>query len=447
MERGHREDVPPSAHFVTGSDGALAVDGVSLETIAAAHGTPTHVLSAEAIRRAYASISAAIGPNALVAYAMKANGNPAVIRLLASLGAGVDVVSGGELYWALASGVPADRIVMSGVGKRDDEIAAAIDGRVRAIHVESEPELEVVESIAKARGVRAKIGLRINPDVDPQTHPYIATGLHDTKFGLEIDVAHRLLPRIVASEHLALETIASHVGSQIPRASSVADAVAITGGFAQQAMALGANVRSIDAGGGWPIAYGDEERVADSHAAFGAAVREGLARAGVAHLEVTIEPGRALVGDAGVLLTRVVFVKEQAGKRFVIVDAAMTELIRPALYRAYHAIVPVSEQADAHLTPADVVGPVCESGDFFAHDRMLPPLKRGDLLAIRGAGAYSASMASNYNSRPFAPEVLVSHESFSVVRDRQTLDDLLHNERDDAGGSLREWLHSQATTT
>ncbi len=418
MERGTRQGVPPSAHFVTD-----AVDGVALDAIAEAHGTPTHVVSAEAIRRAYASIAGALPARSLVAYAMKANGSPAILRLLAGLGAGADVVSGGELYWALRCGIPAERIVMSGVGKRDDEIAAAIDAGIRAIHVESEPELDVVADLARARGRRAPIGLRINPDVDPKTHPYIATGLHDTKFGLELDVARRLLPRIVRDPSLELVTIASHIGSMIPEASSIREAVAISGAFAREAIAVGANVRAIDAGGGWPIAYGDEDRVADAHAAFGTAIRDALATAELSHLDVTVEPGRALVGDAGALLTRVVFVKEQAGKRFVIVDAAMTELIRPALYDAYHAIVPVRPR-DGRPTPCDVVGPVCETGDFFALGRSLPPVARGDLLLLRGTGAYGASMASAYNARPRAAEVMVDGGAATVIRSRGRVEDL-----------------------
>jgi diaminopimelate decarboxylase len=223
------------------------------------------------------------------------------------------------------------------------------------------------------------------------------------------------------------------------------DAMEIVARFACDCVKAGAKLRSIDAGGGWPILYGNENRAAESHAVFGAAIIEGMKRGGADQLGVTllVEPGRAIVGDSGVLLTRVLYVKEQAGKRFIIVDAAMTELIRPALYHSHHAIVPVATQAHAPLSPADVVGPVCESSDFFAKDRLLPPLKRGDLLAIRGTGAYSASMASNYNTRPLAPEVLVSRDNHSIIRDRQSLDDLLRNERNEAGGSLLEWMHSQ----
>ncbi len=438
MDRGRAQRTPASAHFAPSGDGALAVDGVSLEAIAAEHGTPTHVASAEAIRRAYVAIAGALAtPDAkspsLVAYAMKANGSPAILRLLAGMGAGVDCVSGGELHWALRAGVPAERIVMSGVGKSDAEIAAALDARIRAIHVESEPELAAIESIARQKGVRAPIGLRINPNVDAATHPYIATGLHDTKFGLELDVARRLLPHVVSSPQLSLQTIASHVGSQIPRASSIADAVAITGAFAREAIAAGAPVRAVDAGGGWPIAYGDEDESADTHAAFGRAVREGLARAGTPELEVVIEPGRALVGDAGAILTRVIFVKEQAGKRFVIVDAAMTELIRPALYDAYHAIVPVRLRAGAP-SACDVVGPVCETGDFLALERLLAPVQRGDLLLVRGTGAYGAAMASEYNARPRAAEVLVDAGQARLARRRGRVEDL-HDEEPTHGAS------------
>jgi diaminopimelate decarboxylase len=424
MERGTRAEVPGSAHFAALADGTLGVDGVSLEALAEAHGTPLHVVSRAAIETAYRQIDAALGdaPH-LIAYAMKANGNPALLALLSSLGAGVDAVSGGEIHWALAAGVPASRIVMSGVGKTDEEIAFAIDAGVRGIHVESEPELDAIEAIARARGVTARIGLRINPDVDPKTHPYIATGLHETKFGLEIDVARRLLPRIVESAELELETIACHIGSQLPRASSLAEAVEIAARFARECVEAGAPIRSLDAGGGWPITYGDEDESADAHRAFGQAIREGMQRAGLTGVEIVVEPGRALVGDAGALLTRVVYVKEQAGKRFVIVDAAMTELLRPALYGAYHAIAPVRPRG-GEATACDVVGPVCESGDFLALGRALPEVRRGDLLLVRGTGAYAASMSTEYNARPRAAEVLVESGGARVIRARGRIEGL-----------------------
>lgn len=443
-----QQRIPASSYFVH-KDGQLHAEGVALSHIAEEVGTPTYVYSRTCFEDAYRSIDSALAavPH-MVAYAVKANSNLAVLSRLRQLGASADIVSGGELLRVRRAGFSPENIVFSGVGKTDAELRAALSLGIRSIHVESTSEIDTVEKLAQELGVVARISLRINPDVDAATHPYISTGLHSTKFGLELDVAREILPRIMRSQHLRLDGVACHIGSMVLSPEPLRDAVEIVARFAGECTRAGARITTLDAGGGWPVLYGNEERDAQSHSVFGQAIIEGMQRGGADQLGLTlmVEPGRAIVGDSGVLLTRVLHVKEQAGKRFIIVDAAMTELIRPALYRAYHAILPVAEQPGAHLTPADVVGPVCESGDFFAHDRLLPPLQRGDLLAIRGAGAYSASMASNYNSRPLAPEVLVSHESSSVVRDRQSLDDLLHNERDDAGGSLREWMHSQATT-
>jgi diaminopimelate decarboxylase len=361
-------------------------------------------------------------------------------------------VSGGELLRARRAGFRPESIVFSGVGKTDAELREALSLGIRSLHVESAQELDVIEAIARDLDVPARIALRINPDVDPDTHPYISTGLHSAKFGLSVEAARELLPRILSSKQLKLEGVACHIGSMLLSAEPLRDAVEIVARFAVECVKAGARLTTLDAGGGWGVLYGDEEGELQSHAAFGRAIIEGLRRGGADSLGLTlmVEPGRALVADSGVLLTRVLYVKEQAGKRFVIVDAAMTELIRPALYHAYHAIMPVLESTDqesAALTPADVVGPVCETGDFLARGRLLPPLKRGDLLAIRGAGAYAASMASNYNSRAFPAEVLVDGEGFSVVRLPQPLDDLLQHERDEAGGSLREWIHSQSSNT
>ncbi|MCC6874891.1 MAG: diaminopimelate decarboxylase [Sandaracinaceae bacterium] len=427
MKRGARAEVPESAHFAY-QDGELACDGVPLHVLAEAHGTPSFVYSAKAITTAYHGLRASVPTPHLVAYAAKACSNLSVLRLLANEGCGCDIVSGGELARALEAGVAPDRIVFSGVGKTDAEIRAALEAKIRAVHVESAPELDAIEAAARSLGVRAPITLRINPDVDPATHPYIATGLHDSKFGLELDAARALLPRILASDALRLEGVACHIGSQLPEAEPLADAVALTAAFALECRHAGAPIRSLDAGGGWPIRYGDEEKLAAPWGEFGLAIRDGLHRAGAGALglEVIVEPGRALVGDAAVLLTRVVYVKEQAGKRFVIVDAAMSELIRPALYDAYHAIVPVRQAPLAG--PADVVGPICETGDFFALDRPLAAVRRGDLLAIRGAGAYGMSMASNYNSRPFACELLVEDGAARVIRRRQSVPDLWRDE-------------------
>ncbi len=427
---GHQR-VPASKHFVS-HEGVLHADSVPLDEIAEHVGTPTYVYSAAAIDEAYRGIDAALSdvPH-MVAYAVKANSNLAILSRLARAGAGADIVSGGELARALKAGFSPAKIVFSGVGKTDAEIRAALEANIRSLHVESAPEIDAIEAVAAELGVQAKIALRVNPNVDAATHPYIATGLHNSKFGLELDVARKLLPRIIASKHLHLEGVACHIGSMVLSPEPIGDAVAITAAFACECAAAGAKITTLDAGGGWPILYGNEERDAQSRAIFGRAIIDSMRRGGADKLgaQLIVEPGRSIVGDSGVLLTRVVYVKEQSKKRFVIVDAAMTELIRPALYRAYHAIVPVATKAGAPETPADVVGPVCESGDFFAHDRNLPEVARGDLLAIRGAGAYGAVMGSTYNSRPFAAEVLVDGAGFEVIRVRQTTEDLWRNER------------------
>ncbi len=431
MDRGSRTDVPPSA-WITEREGALVAEGVSFEALASAHGTPLHVVSASAIREAYRSIDLALeGLPHLVCYAMKANGNPAIVRLLAGLGAGIDAVSGGEVHWAKKCGVPVDRIVMSGVGKTDDELALAIESDIRSIHVESDSELDVIEALARARGTRVRVGLRINPNVDPKTHPYIATGIHGTKFGLELDVARELAARILTSEHLALEAVTSHIGSQLGDLDALTESVEITSRFFAACRSAGHAVRMLDVGGGWPIAYGDEDAAFPSYARIGESIRAGLSRAGMLvdraladGVLLTIEPGRALVGDAAALLTRVVHVKAQGDKRFVVCDAAMTELIRPALYGAYHAIVPVRDPSRAATGKAEIVGPVCESGDFFAEARPFAEVTRGDLVLLRGTGAYGAAMSSEYNARPRAAEVMVDGDAVQVIRARGTYDGL-----------------------
>lgn len=429
-----QQRIPASSYFQPHS-GTLHAESVPLEEIAAHVGTPTYVYSQAALHDAYRSVDSALAevPH-LVAYAVKANGNLALLSRLARWGSGADIVSGGELARALRAGFAPDKIVFSGVGKSDPEIEAALRAGIRSLHVESAPEIEAVERIARELGVVARIALRVNPDVDAATHPYISTGLRSTKFGIDLGLARELLPSLIASKHVRLEGVACHIGSMVLSPEPIGDAVAITAEFAAECAARGAPITTLDAGGGWPILYGNEATDAASHALFGRTIIEGLRRGGAHKLDLTlvVEPGRALVGDAGILLTRVLYVKEQVGKRFIIVDAAMTELIRPALYGAYHAISPVALAAGGGELPADVVGPVCESADFFAKDRLLPPVARGDLLAIRGAGAYSASMGSNYNSRPFAPEVLVDGAGFQVVRARQKLEDMWRDERDES---------------
>lgn len=427
MERGTKAGVPPSAHW-TYVDGALTCDGVPLTTLASRFETPLYVYSAAAIDAAYDRLVAAVGPGCLVAYAVKACSNLGILRRLAARGCGADIVSVGELARCLRAGMDPEAIVYSGVGKTDAEMAAALEAGIRAIHVESTTELDALEGIARERGQVAPVTLRVNPDIDAKTHPYIATGLSDTKFGLSLDAARPLVPRILRSAHLRLEGVACHIGSQLGEPSPMREATAILGRFARECVEAGAPLRSIDVGGGWPIAYGDEDHAPADWAVFGEAIREGLRESGAAalELETIVEPGRALVGDAGGLLTRVIVVKEQSEKRFVVVDAAMTELIRPALYDAYHAIMGVTTPALAGT--GDLVGPVCESGDFLAQGRALPDVRRGDLVLVRGAGAYGASMASNYNSRRLAAEVLVEGGDARLIRRRQPLEDLWRGE-------------------
>jgi diaminopimelate decarboxylase len=423
--------IPSSEHFRYAA-GTLCADGLPLDAVAERFTTPCYVYSAAAIASSFAAIDASLAAAShLVAYAVKANGNLSILSRLARAGAGADIVSGGELARVLKAGFAPERIVFSGVGKTEDEIGAALDAGVRSLHAESEHEIDAVERVAQRRGKRAPIALRVNPDVDPNTHPYIATGLRGSKFGLAVPEARRILPRLLRSAHLELDGVACHIGSMVLSPEPIADAVEIVARFARECADAGARLRTLDAGGGWPIAYGDEDALAAPHARFGRAVTDAIERGGAGPLGLTVvvEPGRSIVGDAGVLLTRVLYVKEQAGKRFVVVDAAMTELIRPALYGAYHAIVPVQEaDAAAPRAPADVVGPVCESADFLALDRELPPLRPGALLAIRGTGAYCASMGSRYNARPLAPEVLIEDGRALLVRRREPLEALWREE-------------------
>ena len=363
---GTRQGVPASAFHVY-QDGQLTSGGVPLSLVAEQFDTPTYVYAPASIDARYQAIDAALAftPH-LIAYAVKANGNLAVLRRLAALGCGADIVSAGELHRALRAGIPGSKIVFSGVGKKRDEICAALHAGVKSLHVESAQELDVIERVARKIGARAPVSLRINPDVDPQTHPYISTGLHSSKFGIETQEALGLVPRIVASPQLKLVGVACHIGSQLGSAAPLEEAVTLLGRFALQCRDLGAHIRELDVGGGWPLDYGHEAQPYPGADVFGQAIKRGLEASGALELgaELITEPGRSLVGDAGVLLARVVYVKDHS-KRFVIVDAGMNDLVRPSLYGAYHAIQPVAEAAvDAPTSPADVVGPVCESGDF-----------------------------------------------------------------------------------
>jgi diaminopimelate decarboxylase len=407
-------------------DGVLHVDGVDLRTIAAEVGTPVYVYGTAHIAARYRSlVSALAGRPTQICYAVKANSNQAVLRTLARLGAGADIVSGGELARALAAGIPVEKIVFSGVGKLPAEIDAALAAKIRSINVESAEELELIASRAAALGQRAPISLRINPDVDPDTHPYLATGLREAKFGIPMERGLELALRAVELPSLELVGLACHIGSQIVEAAPFLDSLARMRELIDALAQRGVKLRSLDLGGGLGIAYQSGDPVLEAER-WGRALVEATADL---DCELILEPGRYLVGNAGVLLTSVVMRKQGELKKFVIVDAAMNDLIRPALYEAYHAIVPVELPAtDVALEVADIVGPICECGDFLARERAIPWPERGALLAVLGAGAYGMAMASNYNTRPFAAEVLVDGDRWAVVRPRRSIEAMLADE-------------------
>lgn len=407
--------------------GALCMEDVPLADIAAAVGTPTYVYgSGEIAARYHALARACSAAPTLVCYAVKANSSQAVLRHLARLGAGADIVSGGELQRALAAGVPADKIVFSGVGKLDDEIDAAIAAGVRSINVESAEELGRVAARAGALGRSAAIALRLNPDIDPLTHPYLATGLRESKFGISMADALPLARRALELPGVRLVGVGCHIGSQITDAAPFLASFERLRGAVQALREAGAPLRQLDLGGGLGIAYAPGDPDLDVPA-LGAAL---TAAVGPLGLDLVLEPGRYLVGAAGVLLTRVIGRKRGDDRSFVIVDAAMNDLIRPALYDAFHLVVPAALAAAARPTVrADIVGPVCECGDFLGKDRLVPWPDPGDLLAVLCAGAYGMSMASTYNTRPLAAEVLVREDAFAVTRPRKTITELIADER------------------
>lgn len=412
-------------------DGILHAEDVALPTIAGAVGTPLYVYSSSTLTDNYQAYARAFdGQDATVCYALKANSSLAVVRTFAALGAGADVVSEGEMRIALAAGIPAERIVFSGVGKTRGELRAALEAGIHQINVESIPELETLSVIAAAMGVVAPIAIRVNPDVDARTHAKIATGKKENKFGIDWDHAREVYARAAALPGIAPLGIAVHIGSQLTDLAPFRAAYLRVADLLHALRADGIDIRRLDLGGGLGIRYRDE--TPPDLPSYAAMVRSITGNLGC---RVTMEPGRSLVGDAGVLLARVVYVKQGLHRRFVIVDAAMNDLIRPALYEAHHPILPVAEpRTAAPREPADVVGPVCETGDTFALQRPLPPLAPDDLVAFGAAGAYGAVMASTYNSRPLVPEVLVKGDAFAVTRARPTIDDVI------AAQSLPDWL-------
>ena len=387
-------------------DGCLQAEGNDLADIAAQHGTPCYVYSRATLERHWRVFDAALGSHPhLICYAVKANSSLAVLQVLALLGSGFDIVSAGELARVLRAGGDPQRVVFSGVGKRSDEMRAALQAGIRCFNVESEPELLRLDAVAGELGVTAPVSLRVNPDVDARTHPYISTGLRDNKFGIDVDTALDVYRRAAALPHLQVTGIDCHIGSQLTTVAPFVDALDRVLELVDRLADAGIALAHIDLGGGLGIPYEtkDTPPLPDAYA------RALLERMSGRPQELLLEPGRAIAGNAGILLTRVEYLKHTAHKNFAIVDAAMNDLQRPALYNAWHAIVPVAPRAGT-ATDYDVVGPVCETGDFLGKQRALV-LAEGDLLAVRSAGAYGFTMSSNYNSRPRAAEVLVRGEA------------------------------------
>lgn len=404
----------------------LCCGPVALRDIAAAAGTPVYVYSADAILAQYRVYDQAFGaaPHQ-VCYAVKANSNLAVLHLLARHGAGFDIVSGGELFRVLEAGGDPGRIVFSGVGKTEAEIDYALGHGILSFNCESDAELDVLSRVATRRGQRANVALRVNPDVDASTHPYISTGLRENKFGIDIAEVEAVYARAARLPALTMSGVSCHIGSQLLDTRPLLEALDKLLALIDRLRAAGHPIRHLDFGGGLGVPYQEAERAPDI-AAFISTI---CAKAAGRDLELTVEPGRSLVAEAGVLLTQVLYTKRTPAKEFVIVDAAMNDLIRPSLYRAYHAILPLERHAaGAPEVLADVVGPVCESGDFLAKDRHMPAAQSGDLLAIATAGAYGFVQASNYNTRPRVAEVLVEGSAWRIVRARESYADLIRGE-------------------
>jgi diaminopimelate decarboxylase len=423
-------------HHFAYRGGVLCAEDVALPAIAEAVGTPFYCYSSATIERHFEVFRAAFaGQNALVFYAMKANSNQAVIATLARLGAGMDVVSEGELRRARAAGVPGNRIIFSGVGKTEAEMTLGLDEEILCFNVESEPELEALSALATARGATAPIAIRVNPDVDARTHAKISTGKSENKFGVPISRAREVYARARALPGLAIRGVDMHIGSQITDLEPLDNAFALIAEFVTVLRADGHAIEHVDLGGGLGIPYRTDNNPPPFPQAYADVVARHTRALGCS---VYLEPGRLIVGNAGVLVASVIFVKRGENKRFVIVDAAMNDLVRPTLYEAHHDILPVKAPAprSAKWIRADVVGPVCESGDFLALDRDIPAVAAGELIAIMSAGAYGAVQAGTYNSRLLVPEVLVKGADFALIRRRPSYEELI------ALDTLPPWLQT-----
>jgi diaminopimelate decarboxylase len=419
-------------HFLY-KNGTLYAEDVAINDIAAAVGTPFYVYSTATLKRHFQLFDDALaGTDHLVCYAMKAASNQAILKTLGALGAGMDVVSGGEYARAKAAGIPGDRIVFSGVGKTVDEIRMALTGGIRQFNVESEPEMQAISSVATDLGVTAPITIRVNPDVDAKTHAKIATGKSENKFGIPISRARDVYALAASLPGLQVIGIDVHIGSQLTQLEPFELAYTKVAELVETLRADGHNIQRLDLGGGLGIPYTRSNETPPLPSDYGAMVKRVLGHLGC---ELEIEPGRLIVGNAGLLVSSVIYVKKGEDREFLILDAAMNDLIRPAMYDAHHDIVPVTEPV-AGVEPAkyDIVGPVCESGDTFAKGRDLAAQTAGDLVAFRSAGAYGAVMSSEYNSRPLIPEVLVNGDKFAVIRHRPTYEEMINRD------TLPEWL-------
>ncbi|MBS0518160.1 MAG: diaminopimelate decarboxylase [Proteobacteria bacterium] len=413
-------------NFFAYRNGEMHAEGVALKTIAQQVGTPFYCYSAAALRAAWQEFADAMkGMNASLCYAVKANSNLAVIKLFGDLGVGADIVSVGEMRRALAAGIPAGRIVYSGVGKKASELMAALEAGVGQINVESSAELETLNAVAGQLGRKADITIRVNPDIDAGTHEKITTGLKENKFGIDIDLARGAFAKAGALPNLRVVGVAMHIGSQLTSLQPYRDAIVRVRSLIEDLRSDGHRIDRLDIGGGLGIVYADE--TPPSITEFVQVVGKETAGLGC---ELTFEPGRRLVGEAGVLVSEVILVKPGVFKTFVIVDAAMNDLIRPTLYDAWHDVLPVREpRPDAATIRCDIVGPICESGDYLAQNRDLPSLSAGELIMVRSAGAYGAVMASSYNSRPLVPEVMVDGTRFAITRPRPSIEEMIAAER------------------
>ena len=419
-------------HFLY-KNGVLHAEDVAIPDIVASVGAPFYVYSTATLTRHFQLFDDALaGMDHLVCYAMKAASNQAILQTLAKLGAGMDVVSGGEYARARAAGVPGERIVFSGVGKTRDEMRLALTGGIRQFNVESEPEMAVLSAVATELGVKAPITIRVNPDVDAKTHAKIATGKSENKFGIPISRAREVYAQAAALPGIDVIGIDVHIGSQLTQLEPFKLAYQKVAELTETLRADGHNIRRLDLGGGLGIPYTRSNEAPPLPTDYGAMVKRVL---GHLNCEIEIEPGRLIAGNAGILVSQVIYVKEGEDRKFLILDAAMNDLIRPAMYEAHHDIEPVIEpQAGAERATYDVVGPVCESGDTFAKGREMAQMNAGDLVAFRSAGAYGAVMSSEYNTRPLIPEVMVNGSEFAVIRSRPSFDEIINRD------TIPEWL-------